>query len=87
MTNLAALKSLNETRWANAKLTQARKAEFTAPAQKAVTNKARYQTIETATGVSWVFIAVSHYRESTQNFSKSLAQGDPWNKVSTHVCQ
>jgi hypothetical protein len=24
-------------------------------------------------------------RESTQNFNKSLAQGDPWNKVSTHV--
>jgi len=85
MTDLAALKALNEQRWANAKLTPARKPEFKAPAQKAVTNKARYQSIEAQTGVSWVFIAVSHYRESTQNFSRSLAQGDPWNKVSTHV--
>jgi lysozyme family protein len=85
MADLAALKTLNEQRWAKAKLVPARAAEFTAPAQKAVTNKARYQSIETRTGVSWIFIAVSHYRESTQNFSRSLAQGDPWNKVSTHV--
>jgi lysozyme family protein len=85
MADLAALKTLNEQRWAKAKLVPARAAEFTAPAQKAVANKARYQSIETRTGVSWIFIAVSHYRESSQNFSRSLAQGDPWNKVSTHV--
>jgi lysozyme family protein len=85
MPDLTALKSLNEKRWANAKLTRSRAAEFKAPAQKAVTSKARYQSIETRTGVSWIFIAVSHYRESSQNFNKSLAQGDPWNKVSTHV--
>jgi lysozyme family protein len=83
MADLTALKTANEQRWANAKLT--RGPEFQAPAQKAVTNKARYQSIESQTGVSWIFIAVSHYRESSQNFSKSLAQGDPWNKVSTHV--
>jgi lysozyme family protein len=82
-TDLAALKALNAQRWANAKLT--RGPEFVAPATKAFANKARYQSIETRCGVSWLFIAVSHYRESTQNFSKSLAQGDPWNQVSTHV--
>jgi lysozyme family protein len=85
MTDLAALKALNEQRWANAKLTRGRAPEFKAPAQKAVNNKARYQSIEARTGVSWIFIAVSHYRESTQNFSRSLAQGDPWNKVSVRV--
>jgi lysozyme family protein len=85
MADLVALKALNEQRWAEAKLTPARAAEFTAPATKAVNNKARYQAIEARTGVSWVFIAVSHYRESSQNFNKSLAQGDPWNKVSIHV--
>jgi lysozyme family protein len=82
-TDLVALKALNLTRWNKAKLT--RGPEFVAPATKAVANKARYQSIETRTGVSWLFIAVSHYRESTQNFAKSLAQGDPWNQVSTHV--
>ena len=85
MTDLVALKASNLQRWAAAKLTPERAPEFKAPAQKAVANKARYQSIETRTGVSWLFIAVSHYRESTQNFSRSLAQGDPWNKVSIHV--
>ncbi len=85
MADLAALTVLNTKRWAQAKILPARAAEFKAPAQKAVDNRARYETIETRTGVSWLFVAVSHYRESSQNFSKSLAQGDPWNKVSTHV--
>jgi lysozyme family protein len=85
MVDLIALKGLNEQRWANAKLAPARAGEFKAPAKKAVDNKDRYQAIETRTGVSWIFIAVSHYRESTQNFNRSLAQGDPWNKVSIHV--
>jgi lysozyme family protein len=82
-TDLAALKALNIQRWNKAKLT--RGPEFVAPATKAVANKARYQSIETRTGVSWLFIAVSHYRESSQNFARSLAQGDPINKVSVHV--
>jgi lysozyme family protein len=85
MTDLAALKASNERRWANAKLTPSRAPEFKAPARKAVANKARYQSIEARTGVSWLFIAVSHYREASQNFKRSLAQGDPWNKVSVHV--
>ena len=29
--------------------------------------------------------AVVHERESSQNWNGSLAQGDPWNLVSTHV--
>jgi lysozyme family protein len=47
--------------------------------------KARYQAIEAKTGVPWFFIAVTHQRESSQDWSRSLAQGDPWNKKSTHV--
>jgi lysozyme family protein len=35
--------------------------------------------------IAWVFIAVSHYRESSQDFATNLGQGDPWNKVSVHV--
>ena len=85
MADLAALRMLNAKRWDKAKLVPARAAEFKAPAQKAVANRARYETIEAKTGVSWLFVAVSHYRESSQNFAKGLAQGDPWNQVSTHV--
>jgi len=83
--DLTALTATNAKRWAQAKILSSRAPEFKAPAQKAVDNRARYEAIQARTGVSWLFIAVSHYRESSQNFSKSLAQGDPWNKVSTHV--
>lgn len=86
MVDLNALTTANAKRWANARLT--REAEFTRPAKVAVANKGRYLAIARAAGmpdIAWVFIAVSHYRESSQDFSKSLAQGDPWNKVSTHV--
>jgi lysozyme family protein len=47
--------------------------------------KARYQAVEKETGVPWYFIAVAHERESSQNWRCSLAQGDPWNRVSVHV--
>lgn len=75
------LETQNASRWKAAKLTR----DFTAPAKKAIANKAIYQQIEKTTGVPWVFIAASHYRESSQDFSTNLAQGDPWNQVSTHV--
>jgi lysozyme family protein len=58
------------------------------PAKVAVANKGRYLAIARSAGmpdIAWVFIAVSHYRESSQDFSKSLAQGDPWNAVSRNV--
>jgi lysozyme family protein len=58
------------------------------PAKVAVANKGRYLAIARQAGmpdIAWVFIAVSHYRESSQDFSKSLAQGDPWNQVSHNV--
>jgi lysozyme family protein len=86
MVDLSALTAKNADRWARAKLT--REAEFTQPARVAVANKGRYLAIARAAGmpdIAWVFIAVSHYRESSQDFSKSLAQGDPWNAVSVHV--
>lgn len=86
MVDINALARANAGRWKNAKLT--REAEFTKPARVAVANKGRYLAIARAAGmpdIAWVFIAVSHYRESSQDFSKSLAQGDPWNQKSTHV--
>lgn len=86
MVDLNALTRANADRWAKAKLT--REAEFTRPARVAVANKGRYLAIARSAGmpdIAWVFIAVSHYRESSQDFSKSLAQGDPWNAVSRNV--
>ena len=83
MANLAALQTANTARWKKAKLTRA--PEFVPVAKRLVAAKSRYQAVSAKTGVPWFVIAVIHQRESSQNFSRSLAQGDPWNAVSTHV--
>jgi len=83
MTDLVALKAANAKRFANAKLTR----NFTPIARHLVEAKAkaRYQVVSAKTGVPWAFIAVTHERECSQDWAGSLAQGDPWNRVSVHV--
>lgn len=86
MTDLIALKAANAKRWANAKLT--RGPEFSKPAAKAFANKARYVSIAKRAGmpeIGWLFIACAHYRESSQDFTKNLGQGDPLNQVTKHI--
>jgi lysozyme family protein len=83
MPDLTALKIANANRWEHAKLT--RGPEFIPVAKRLVAAKERYQTVALKTGIPWPFIAVTHQRESSQNWSRSLAQGDMWNDVSTHV--
>ena len=75
------LKTANAKRWANAKVTR----NFSTIAKNLVASKPRYQKVEAKTGVPWFVIAVIHMRESSQSWLGSLAQGDPWNRVSTHV--
>lgn len=83
MTDLAKLKDANLRRWAAAKLT--RGPEFLPVAKRLVAAKQRYLTVSAKTGIPWPFIAVTHERESSQNWARSIAQGDPWDRVSTHV--
>jgi lysozyme family protein len=85
MPDLASLRAQNAARWQNAKLTRASEFGTVAARLAAPSAKARYQAIEAKTGVPWFFVAVAHQRESSQDWSRSLAQGDPWNKKSTHV--
>ncbi len=83
MTDLVALQAANARRWANAMPTR----DFAAVAKHLVAPeaKARYRAVSGKTGVPWPIIAVIHDRECSQNWSGSLAQGDPWNRVSIHV--
>ena len=83
MTDHSALIARNAARWASAKLT--RGPEFAPVAKRLHAAKSRYQAVYVKTGVPWFVIAVIHQRESSQNWNRSLAQGDPWNEVSTHV--
>ena len=81
MTDLTALKSANARRWANARLTR----NVTPAAKALVAAKPRYRAVEASTGVPWFVIAAIHERESSENWFASLAQGDPWNRVSVNV--
>jgi len=83
MTDLVALKAANAKRFANARITR----NFATVAKQLVAAdaKARYLAVQGLTGVPWWFIAVAHERESSQDWTGSLAQGDPWKEVSVHV--
>jgi lysozyme family protein len=83
MVDLNALTRANLRRWQEAKLT--RKTLSDKVAKSLVAAKPRYRAVEAKTGVPWPVIAVIHERESSQNWGRSLAQGDPWNQVSVHV--
>jgi len=83
MTDTVKLKEANIRRWSAAQLT--RGPEFLPVAKRLVAAKQRYLTVSAKTGIPWPFIAVTHERESSQNWNRSLAQGDPWNRVSVHV--
>ena len=81
MVDIAALKAANARRWSVAKPTR----NFVSVAKSLVAAKSRYVEVQNRTGVPWWFIAVVHEREASQSWSGSLAQGDPWNKVSVNV--
>ncbi len=71
--------------WDAMRINPDRAREMAQTARKIVAGKARYQTVEKVTGVPWYFIGAVHIRESNGRWDRSLAQGDPWNRVSTHV--
>lgn len=83
MADLNALARANATLWAKAKLT--RKTEAGMIAARLFKAKSRYLTVEKLTGVPWWFVACVHEREASQNWNTQLGQGDPLDRVSTHV--
>ena len=80
MVDIAELKAANADRWASAKLTR----NFVTVSKALIAAKQVYLDVQRVTKVPWWFVAVIHERESSQNWMASLAQGDPWNQVSTH---
>jgi len=90
MTNIAAIKAESLACWQKAQIVPSRLAQVQATAKRlcAPDAKAIYQQIAQKVWGSpdrWWFVAIVHEREASQDFSKSIAQGDPWNEVSTHV--
>lgn len=85
MVNIMTLEKTNAERWNKVQLIK--KSSFLSVANRltAPSAKHRYQIVSQKTGVPWFVIAVIHERECSQSWSDSLAQGDPWNRVSVHV--
>lgn len=84
MTDIAKLKAANLDRWQAASVLPQWMHLVNGVAHRLVDAKARYQVVSDKTGVPWAVVAVIHERESSQSWSASLAQGDPWNRVSVH---
>lgn len=81
--DISALRLANAKRWTEAKLTRA--PEYNTPRERILAAQNRYERVQAMTGVSWLFVACTHYRESNLNFNTQLGQGDPLHSVSTHV--
>lgn len=87
MTNLVDLKNRNQSRWGLMTINTNRSTMIEAAVARLSSPSAmvQYADVEHETGVPRNVIAVIHERESSQRWDRSLAQGDPWNQVSTHV--
>ena len=87
MPDIPALKKANATRWKSMKVTPNLLGQIDTVAKRLVAQSAkdRYVAVASKTKVPWFIIAVIHLREASQSWKGSLAQGDPWNKVSIHV--
>lgn len=83
----AAMIAANEKRVAAAKLNPDKIAAFRATARRLHDNKPVFEQLSSKTGVPWAIIAVIKEREAGADpkFQLSIAQGDPWNRVSVHV--
>ena len=82
--------ALNTARWQTCKVLTNRELEVEGVSARLCAPKARaiYQQISQAVWKSpdrWWFVAIVHEREASQNFNRSIAQGDPWNQRSVHV--
>jgi len=76
---------LNKKRWDNMHIPAANGPKFKAVADRLTAAKARYQVVEKATGVPWWFIAVTHQRESSQNWNTYLGNGQSLGRKTTIV--
>ena len=85
MVDLAKLTAANLARWNRASILPSLVHFVDEVAHRLVDAKDRYEKVSAKTHVPWPVIAVIHERESSQSWTASLAQGDPWDRVSVHV--
>jgi lysozyme family protein len=85
---LEELKAANLARWQKMQITPAALPTVDKVCYQLLAYASRYQTVAKdvwANAALWPVVATIAERESGADFSKSLAQGDPWDERSTHV--
>lgn len=86
MTNtFAALKAGYSRLWAGMVIRPGKVPTIDNLAKHLIAAKTRYEAVTAETNVPWFVVALIHQMECGGDFRLSIAQGDPWNKVSTHV--
>jgi lysozyme family protein len=85
MPNYSALIEAQQSRWDSARFNPGMARTAASVARRLCKAKSDYQRVEADTGVPWWVIAVIHEREAAQKWDRSIAQGDRWDRVSTHV--
>jgi lysozyme family protein len=85
--DLAPIIAENQALWEKATVQAAKvtSVRFVALRLTEPAHKSQYVAISDATKVPWWVIAVIHERESGQDFSCQLGQGDPLSRISRHV--
>ncbi len=85
--NLNQLKMTYVQLWADCSVTPLRLAEVTQVALRLVEQRAKltYQHVENLTSVPWWVVALIHEREASQAWWANIANGQPWNKITTAV--
>jgi lysozyme family protein len=71
--------------WDSIEIVESKARDVDAMAKRIAAGKARYQVVESATGVPWYVVGLIHGRESTCNFDTHLHNGDPLTQRTYHV--
>lgn len=79
------LKAKNQKRWESLSINSSAISQLDKVATRLVAAKDRYLAVSKKTNVPWFIIAVIHEREASQSWFANLAQGDRWDRVSTHI--
>lgn len=73
------------TAWGTFKLQANRQSMVAVAVRTIMANQERYLAVERATGAPWWFVAGLHYRESSNNFTKYLGNGESLSRATTLV--
>lgn len=83
--NFSSLKEEYAEHWHNMVISPERLPIVEQIADKIVSLKDKYLSLEAQTGVPWYFIGIVHLRESNNDFSTHLHNGDPLDARTVHV--